>query len=302
MNYPAKILLFGEYGIILDSMALAIPYPLYSGQFRFYEGANETLDKKVILSNEILSGLLGYFKDNSSKFQGIHLERFQDEIRRGLYFDSSIPEGSGLGSSGSLTAAVYERYSIGFQKDKYQLIKEELASIESYFHGLSSGVDPFVSLIKKPVLQENQNTLNTSIDLSYFLSRYTLFLIDSNSKSKTADLVALFMEQYRHPDFMDIIDNQYIPIINQTIKSVIDADFETFETLMAIYSTIQRKYFEPMIPIQMRKYFDYGFSTAGFYLKLCGSGGGGFLLGIARDRFKAEAYFNLNHLDYTVVN
>jgi mevalonate kinase len=110
------------------------------------------------------------------------------------------------------------------------------------------------------------------------------------------------LEQYRQPEFRKIIDNQYIILINQIIGSVVSADFESFETLMAGYSRFQLLNFKKMIPIPMRKHFKEGIRTKIFNLKLCGSGGGGYLLAISKERLKAEAYFNLNHLDYTVVN
>ncbi|HAG34324.1 MAG TPA: mevalonate kinase, partial [Cryomorphaceae bacterium] len=37
-KYFAKILLFGEYGVIRDAMALSIPYTSYSGVLRLPDG------------------------------------------------------------------------------------------------------------------------------------------------------------------------------------------------------------------------------------------------------------------------
>ena len=39
--YYAKILLFGEYGIIEDSMGLSIPYHFFKGNFDFATNPNE---------------------------------------------------------------------------------------------------------------------------------------------------------------------------------------------------------------------------------------------------------------------
>src|SRR5665648_1232446 len=97
MNFPAKILLFGEYGIILNSMALAIPYPRFSGQFRL---PGEVTDSKSDEeSNCELKTLLAFLKCDTEKFNFINLELFEDEINQGLYLDSSVPVGSGLGLS-----------------------------------------------------------------------------------------------------------------------------------------------------------------------------------------------------------
>jgi len=301
MNYPAKILLFGEYGIILDSMALAIPYVRFSGQFRFCNQLSDNRSKMEVESNYELKKLLNFLKNKTSRFKFINLERFEDEVNQGLYFDSSIPFGSGLGSSGTLTAAIYERYLLYSQHNEFQSIKTDLAAIETYFHGKSSGFDPLVSLLNKPLLMNNQSSIISDIDLSTFFSTYTIFLINSHSKGNTGALVSLFMENYQNQDFKKSIDNEYIPIINQTIGAVTASDFGSFDRFISRYSEFQFTYFEAMIQPGMRNYFEHGIVSGDFSLKLCGSGGGGYILGIARDRIKAESYFNLNHLDWTVV-
>ena len=301
MDYPAKILLFGEYGIILNSMALAIPYTRFSGRFRFSE-TSPNLTQKEADSNNKLNELLVFLKRNENNFQYFNLQRFESEIILGLYFDSTIPVGSGLGSSGALTAALYERYSTQLHyHPEYRVIKSDLAAIESYFHGKSSGFDPLTSLLKKPIFMEPLTNSIMEIDLSHFFSSYSLFLINTNSKGNTGELVNSFMEKYLRPDFKALIDHQYIPLINQTIKAVTEDDLDSFEQLIPKYSAFQLDYFDEMIPMEMRTYFKHGIDSGDFYLKLCGSGGGGHILCFARDRFKAEAYFNLNHLDWTVV-
>ena len=43
--YYGKILLFGEYGIIQDSMGLSIPYNDYNGKFLYTEEASPETTK-----------------------------------------------------------------------------------------------------------------------------------------------------------------------------------------------------------------------------------------------------------------
>ncbi len=301
LDYPAKILLFGEYGIILNSKALAIPFMRFSGRLRFVDHFADQNSGIAFESNKGLKELFNYLRKNSITFNPIHLKRFEEELLRGLYFDSSIPSGFGLGSSGALSAALYARYFIDIQTNDYNKIKTDLALIESWFHGFSSGIDPLTSLLKKPVLLEDQNREIKEIDLTSFRSSYTLFLINTHSKGNTGELVNLFMDHYKHQTFKDKIDNEYLPLINQTIGAVITADFRSLDQLMASYSEFQLAFFDQMIPAQMREYFIHGIKSNDYCLKLCGSGGGGYILGIARNRLKAETYFKLNHLDYTVV-
>jgi mevalonate kinase len=46
-----------------------------------------------------------------------------------------------------------------------------------------------------------------------------------------------------------------------------------------------------MIPTDYEKFWKKGLESEDFKLKLCGSGGGGFLLGFASNYDKAKSYF-----------
>ena len=302
MGYPAKILLFGEYGIILNSMALAIPYQRYSGQFKWSDSSIENPLLPTFDSNMELKSLFAFLKNKAGKFRFLNLNLFENEVNNGLYFDSSVPIGSGLGSSGALSAAIYERYVTHGSRNDYQLIKTELGAIESFFHGKSSGFDPLISFLKRPVMVDNQSSVITGFDLTPFFNNYTLFLVNTHSKGDTNALVTNFIEKYQYANFKSSIDNKYIPLINEVIGSVINSDFDSFDELIAHYSEFQLSHFGEMVPTEMRQHFEYGTESGDFYLKLCGSGGGGYMLGLASNRLKAESYFNLNHLEYMVVN
>ena len=48
------------------------------------------------------------------------------------------------------------------------------------------------------------------------------------------------------------------------------------------------EHFKPMIPESIYKAWKNGLDTNAYYLKLCGSGGGGYILGFTKDYKKAE--------------
>ena len=301
MDFPAKILLFGEYGLLLDSMGLAIPYPYFSGRLNFFAESGKSLEGKESTSKGEMLKLLDYLKREASGIPFLDLYRFEADLNNGLYFDSTIPSGSGLGSSGALSAAIFASYSLDREHNDYQKIRTYLAAIESSFHGLSSGIDPVISLINKPVLINKLPPAITEVDLSPFLKSYTLFLINTHVKGKTKDLVTSFLQRYGESDFKYVIDNEYLPIINHTIETTSSSDLGSFDAAIAKYSQFQLSYFTHLIPFGMRKYFEHGLESNDYHLKICGSGGGGFILGFARDRMKAETYFYENHLDYLIV-
>ena len=47
-------------------------------------------------------------------------------------------------------------------------------------------------------------------------------------------------------------------------------------------------HFKPMIPSAFHKVWEQGIQTNDYYLKLCGSGGGGYILGFTEDYEKAK--------------
>jgi mevalonate kinase len=302
MDYPAKVILFGEYGMILNSKALAMPYSKYSGTFKISSKSADQRTPREIESNIALNQLNSFFKANREKFDFLNISQFEQDIARGLHFKSTIPSGSGLGSSGALTAAIYNDYQLQGSGEELFIVKSKLAAIESCIHGISSGIDPLICWLNKPFVLEDQSTINTGIDLSPFFENYSLYLINSNSKGNTSDFVSHFMKSYQDKEFKNNIDLTYIPLINQTIDALLVADFTTFDTLLENYSLFQLTNLRKMIPDNMVTHFKSGLESRNFKLKICGSGGGGYMIAIAKDRDKAESYFSLNHLEYTIVN
>ena len=55
--------------------------------------------------------------------------------------------------------------------------------------------------------------------------------------------------------------------------------------------------FQPMIPKLFRKLWKEGIDSNSYYLKLCGSGGGGYILGFTKDFEKAQTKLSSYQLD-----
>lgn len=265
LNFPAKVLLFGEYTILNGSKALAIPYPELQGKWSF-EGS-ESAPRS--LSRESLARFLKEHKSSSIDWAQLTLD-----FEKGLWFDSSIPHGFGLGSSGAFIAALYERY--GNNSLSHEEIREGLARLEDFFHGSSSGIDPFVSYINKPLLIHSfkeVEILESKLDLSGF------FLLNTGKARQTAPLVKTYQEKMKDPEFKkgcaDILSRD----VNLAIEGIVNGASEnTFHHMWHI-SKFQWDFFPEMIPTNMRGLWSKGLESGEYALKLCGAGGGGFLLG-----------------------
>ena len=111
--FYAKIMLFGEYSVIFNSMALTIPYSHFNGELSFIRKDNYTNQEFANKSNEDLKEFYKYINNLVEKNEllcDFNISKFNKDINKGLYFESSIPQGYGLGSSGALCASLYTTY------------------------------------------------------------------------------------------------------------------------------------------------------------------------------------------------
>ena len=71
---------------------------------------SDSKDEKQVKSNNSLLNYYEFLKKSQTNGTlpcEMDLERLHNDIENGMYFDSSIPQGFGVGSSGALVAAIY---------------------------------------------------------------------------------------------------------------------------------------------------------------------------------------------------
>ena len=288
-KFFSKILLFGEYGIIKNSKALVIPYKKYYGSLKF----SSKLDNVQKDSNINLKQLSKYIKSNEFVSNKINTLKLDSDIENGLYFESTIPESYGLGSSGAVVAAIYESYKqeVGVDLEINDL-KLILSNIESFFHGQSSGIDPLSCYVQKPLLVESKNSINTiDIPSQNINSKRTLFLLDTECKGNTQGLVEIFLNKLRRKDFEVFFENEFAVATNNSITNFLERKYEDFENNFIELSKKTFNNFQEMIPINYKNLWMDGIEKKDYYLKLCGSGGGGFLIGLTTNLDKVQKLF-----------
>jgi mevalonate kinase len=79
-----------------------------------------------------------------------------------------------------------------------------------------------------------------------------------------------------------------IPFTNKSIEAIISGEFREFFKNLKSLSKFLLSNLKPMIPTAFLDIWKLGLDSGTYYLKLCGSGGGGFLLGFAEDLDKAQ--------------
>jgi mevalonate kinase len=282
-SYNAKILLFGEYTIINGSHALAIPISQFKGKWAFGKD-NET---KTLRAD--LDGFVDYLDELNRKgdlLNGLDLQKFRQQLDEGLYFDSDIPHGYGAGSSGALCAAVYERFSKKEKAEQESVdspnLRKKLAQLESFFHGSSSGIDPLISFFNKPIFIESDK--NSIVQLPRpKSSKGAVFLLDTGIERKTEPLVRLFLEKCNDENFAKICEEQLANYNEKAIQYFLAARWRDFFKTIQQISQLQLEHFNEMIPQDFISVWKKGLEQDLFKLKLCGAGGGGFILGFTED-------------------
>ena len=281
--FYSKILLFGEYGIIEDSKGLSIPYNFFNGALKIAEKPNLESEK----SNNILADFCSYLKQLDEL--DLDLISFEKHINKGLYFDSSIPKGYGVGSSGALVAAIYDKYSNNkitvlenLTREKLLVLKSIFSKMESFFHGKSSGLDPLNSYLSIPILIKSKDDINvTGIPSQKLNGTGAVFLIDSGKTGSTAPMVSIFMQKMKSEGFRKMISTQFIKYTNLCVDSFLNGDVKSLFDNTKKLSKIVLDNFKPMIPDEFHDLWKKGIDSGSYFLKLCGSGGGGYILGFA---------------------
>ena len=289
--FYAKILLFGEYGIIEDSQGLTLPYSFYKGTLKFSDNQSD-FEKN---SNESLQKYSDYLTTlELSKDFKIDVEAFKKDIEKGLFFDSNIPQGYGVGSSGALVAAIFEKYSFKkynpstISKTQLKDLKKVFGELESYFHGKSSGIDPLICYMNLPILIENRESVDKVSIPKEEAGKGAIFLIDSGSIGETGPMVQIFFEKLKNEGFRKTLKEEFIKYNNACIDTFLNKEMTPFFKNLKNLSKWAYVHFKPMIPNNLYNAWKKGLDTNAYYLKLCGSGGGGYILGFAPDYAKAD--------------
>ncbi len=284
--FYAKILLFGEYGIIKDSKGLAIPYNSYKGALR----KSEDLTAEQKDSNHKLRLFYEYLIGIDAKMVRFRLDEFATDLSEGMYFDSSIPQGYGVGSSGALVAAVYDKYAEdkitileNLTRDKLLNLKEIFGLMESFFHGTSSGLDPLNSYLSLPILINSKTDLEATGIPSQKEGKGAVFLMDSEQVGETSSMVEIFMEKMKNEGFRKMLSDEFATYSDACIHDFLKGDIQSLFNNVKHLSKIVLGNFKPMIPEKFHTMWQKGLDSGDYYLKLCGSGGGGYFLGFTED-------------------
>jgi mevalonate kinase len=235
-------------------------------------------------------------QNNNESLASFDFLSLQQDLANGMYFDSSIPQGYGVGSSGALVASIYDKYAQNkitvlenLTRDKLLTLKKIFGQMESFFHGNSSGLDPLNSYLSLPILINSKDSIEpTGLPSQQTDGKGAVFLLDSGIVGETAPMVHIFMENMKQEGFRTMLKTQFTKHTDACVEDFLKGNISSLFGNVKQLSKIVLNNFKPMIPEQFHKLWKQGIETNNYYLKLCGSGGGGYILGFTEDYEKAQ--------------
>ena len=301
-------MLFGEYSVIFDSMALTIPYSHFNGELAFIRKDNYTNQAFATKSNQDLTEYSLYLEKLILKDEllcDINIEKLNTDVKKGLYFESTIPQGYGLGSSGALVAALYTKYCTNKITGRNSLSKERIielknifSQLESYFHGTSSGLDPLNAYLKYSVLIRNKSDIEiVRLPVPNLNGLGAIFLIDTGAPGNTQPLVNLFLDKYKQSRFKKRVHSELINYNNACVSGIVEGSIDKLFGNLKNLSAFQLERMNQMIPYKFQHLWEEGLKNDNYYLKLCGSGGGGFILGFTKNYSNVRDYMIEQDID-----
>jgi mevalonate kinase len=268
-------LLLGEHIVLRGGRALAIPYPRFGARWVQADAADERL-----------TAFAEYLATHFSAAD-IDVAAFRQSVADGLRLHSDIPVGYGLGSSGTVCAAVLDRFGTPASKAlALPALQDLLARMEGHFHGNSSGTDPLIVFRRRPLLLGGPAIEEPT--LPALAAPYRFFLLDTGVSRSTSTYVGRFLNRYDHaPDdrFVRRTRTMWLPANARALAALLAGRGDDLWAACVELSAIQAELVPDFIPEPVQAVWRGG----DHILKLCGAGGGGCMLGLSRDWAATEA-------------
>ncbi|MEM1357628.1 MAG: hypothetical protein AAGF89_05490 [Bacteroidota bacterium] len=270
-SYPAKILLFGEHTVLRGGRGLAVPYHRLNLRWE-----QDQPDERLLQFCDYLQTAIPTWALNAGALESFLLTNWR--------LAGNIPTGYGLGSSGAVCAAIWDRFATDHGKAlQGEDLRKMLARMEQHFHGSSSGTDPLICYLQQPViLGGNQPPRMVPLAAGWDKG---FFLVDTGRTRSAASYINTFTQRYdQETAFRQEVDTNWREPADRACEALITGDRASLVTAMRKISNFQLREISQFIPPT----FHVRWLHESYILKICGAGGGGVLLGLSHDRQATE--------------
>ena len=106
--------------------------------------------------------------------------------------------------------------------------------------------------------------------------------------SNTRILVNKFLESIKNNEFEQLFQNEFVEFTNSCVDDFLNSNFNSLEKNIKKLSEFTYYNLKNMIPNHIESTWKEGLKSNDYFLKLCGSGGGGYIIGFSFDLLKAN--------------
>ena len=124
-----------------------------------------------------------------------------------------------------------------------------------------------------------------------------IFLLNTGQAGNTQPLVQHFLEKCKQEGFRKMLKNKFKKYNDASIEAFLKNEGKSLLSNVKSLSKVLYDHFQPMIPKLYRKLWKDGIESNAYYLKLCGSGGGGYILGFTENLEVAQEKLSDYQLD-----
>jgi mevalonate kinase len=112
--------------------------------------------------------------------------------------------------------------------------------------------------------------------------------LDSEIIGETEPMVNIFMEKMKNEGFRKMLNEDFAKHTDACIDDFLNGNLKSLLDNVKELSKVVLVNFKPMIPATFHNIWRKGIDSNQYYLKLCGSGGGGYILGFTEDFEKTK--------------
>src|SRR5699024_7785618 len=144
--------------------------------------------------------------------------------------------------------------------------------------------DPLSIILNEPILyRSTQDIATTKLPPPSTEKDNVIFLLDSKFPRTTARMMRLFNNLHSKKAFKEKFNQHVKENNNEAILNFLENDTDSFYHSMYNLSDFQLKYMKDFFPEPLQKEVAAGLNNGDYFLKLCGAGGGGFVLGFTQN-------------------
>jgi mevalonate kinase len=129
----------------------------------------------------------------------------------------------------------------------------------------------------------------------------SIFLIDTDIQGKTNIMVSNFLEKFAPEGKIIAKANEFVKLTDLCIDFYIKGNSSQFIQTLKSLSEFQFENMEQLIPENIKEIWQQGLDNNKLIMKICGSGGGGYLLGFANNKNQAIEFLKNMHTGFIEV-